>query len=122
MSSDWSNASNDGLSLVRSFSHWSPVFHPAYLKGLLVDWSGLVANTDCVRYISVFNESKIYPKISHRNVVIIVSRLVKGRLSDSMKTVRVPVPGGADNITLILDCEDKLPYRVQVNTLLRKSD
>ena len=72
--------------------------------------------------LSLFNGSKIYPKISHRNVVIIVSRLVKGRLSDTTKTVRVPVPGGADNITLVLDCEDKLPYRVQVNALLRKSD
>ena len=47
---------------------------------------------------------------------------MKGRLSDTTKTVRVPVAGAADNVTLVLDCEDKLPYRVQVNTLLRKSD
>ena len=31
-----------------------------------------------------------------------------------MKTVRVPVAGGGDNITLVLDCEDKLPYKIQV--------
>ena len=35
-----------------------------------------------------------------------------------MKTVRVPVAGAADNFTLVLDCEDKLPYMVQVNTFL----
>ena len=34
-----------------------------------------------------------------------------------MKTVRVPVAGGEDNITLVLDCEDKLPYKIQVNTV-----
>ena len=93
------------------------MFHPAYLKGILVDWSGLVANTDCVRCHDPcgINFYKCL-NISHRNVVIIVSRLVKGRLSDTMKTVRVPVAGGSDNITLVLDCEDKLPYKIQVNT------
>ena len=55
-------------------------------------------------------------------MVIIVSRLVKGRLSDSMKTVRVPVAGGEDNITLALECEDKLPYNIQVNTLPARSE
>ena len=93
------------------------MFHPAYLKGLLVDWSGLVANTDCVRYRGLKFILNVL-LISRRNVVIIVSRLVKGRLSDTMKTVRVPVAGGADNFTLVLDCEDKLPYMVQVNTFL----
>ena len=93
------------------------MFHPAYLKGLFVDWSGLVANTDCVRYHGVTFIFKCL-SISRRNVVIIVSRLVKGRLSDTMKTVRVPVAGAADNFTLVLDCEDKLPYMVQVNTFL----
>ena len=59
VSSDWSDASYTGLSLVRSFSHWSPVFHPAYLKGVLVDWAGLVANTNCVRLL-MFDKAHNY--------------------------------------------------------------
>ena len=39
-----------------------------------------------------------------------------------MKTVRVPVAGGSDNFTLVLDCEDKLPYKIQVNTFILSSD
>ena len=51
-----------------------------------------------------------------RNIELVVSRLVKGRLSDHVKTVRVPVQRDRDNITLVLPCDDMLPYTVQVAT------
>ena len=66
---------------------------------MLVDWAGLTVNMECVR-----------------NIEVVVSRLVKGRLSDHVKTVRVPVTRGSDNITLVLPCDDMLPYTVQVET------
>ena len=45
---------------------------------------------------------------------VVITRLVKGRLSDSTKRVIVPVPYGHENITLVLPCEDSLPYTLQV--------
>ena len=65
--------------------------------GVLLDWEGLVLNTECVK-----------------KTVIVVSRLVKGRLSDSVKTVRIAVPRSRTNFTLALPCEDLLPYSIQV--------
>ena len=93
------NTNRSEVTIDRSHSHWSQVFTASYLKGVFVDWKDLVINTKCVK-----------------KVVIVVSRLVKGRLSDHVKTVRVPVPPGQHNMTLALQCEDKLPYNIQVKT------
>ena len=49
---------------------------------------------------------------------IIVTRLVKGRLSDTTRRVVVPVPPGRENFTLALLCDDTLPYRIQVGLSL----
>ena len=62
-----------------------------------MDWSDLIVNTECVN-----------------KIIVVVSRLVVGRLSDTVKTVRIPVHQGETNITLALPCEDKLPYSIQV--------
>ena len=70
------------------------------MQGVYVDWKDLVLNTDCIT-----------------NARVIVTRLVKGRLSDTTKKVVVPVTAGHENITLALPCEDVLPYSIQVNEM-----
>merc|ERR1719154_961945 len=45
---------------------------------------------------------------------VVITRLVKGRLSDSTKRVVVDVPKGHENITLVLECDDSLPYSIQI--------
>ena len=91
------NTNRSQVEIDKTFSHWSDFFTASYLKGVLLDWDGLVLNTECVK-----------------KTVIVVSRLVKGRLSDSVKTVRIAVPRSRTNFTLALPCEDLLPYSVQV--------
>jgi len=91
------NTNRSQVAIDRSFSHWSQVYQASYLKGAFLDWENMVLNMECVKRIEV-----------------IVSRLVKGRLSDSVKTIRVPVPRDQENITLVLPCDDMLPYEIQV--------
>ena len=91
------NTNRTQVEIDKTFSHWSDFFTASYLKGVFLDWDGLVLNTECVR-----------------KTVIVVSRLVKGRLSDSVKTVRIEVPRDRTNFTLALQCEDLLPYSIQV--------
>ena len=91
------NTNRTQVEIDKTFSHWSEFFTASYLKGVLLDWDGLVLNTECVR-----------------KTVIVVSRLVKGRLSDSVKTVRIAVPRSTTNFTLALPCDDVLPYSIQV--------
>ena len=66
-------------------------------QGLFLDWEGIVLNAECVSAAKV-----------------VITRLVKGRLSDITKRVVVDVPRGHENITLVLECEDFLPYSIQV--------
>ena len=63
-----------------------------------MSWEGIVLNHECIT-----------------DARVIVTLLVKGRLSDSTKIVVVPVPDGHENITLVLPCEDALPYTLQVS-------
>ena len=91
------NTNRSQVEIDKTFSHWSEFFTASYLKGILLDWEGLVLNTECVK-----------------KTVIVVSRLVKGRLSDSVKTVRISVPRDRTNFTLVLPCDDLLPYSIQV--------
>ena len=62
------NTNRSQVEIDKTFSHWSEFFTASHLKGILLDWEGQVLNMECVR-----------------NTVIVVSRLVKGRLSDSVK-------------------------------------
>ena len=56
------------MEIDKTFSHWSEFFTASHLKGVFLDWEGQVLNMECVR-----------------KTVIVVRRLVKGRLSDSVK-------------------------------------
>ena len=91
------NTNRSQVIIEKTFSHWTPIFNHHYLKGVFVDWEGMVLNNECVT-----------------DTRIIVTRLVKGRLSDTTKRVVVPVPLGRENFTLVLLCEDTLPYNIQV--------
>ena len=95
------NTNRSQVIIEKTISHWTPIFNHHYLKGVFVDWEGMVLNNECV------TETRI-----------IVTRLVKGRLSDTTRRVVVPVPPGRENFTLALLCEDTLPYRIQVGLSL----
>merc|ERR1712210_53310 len=90
------------MGINKEYSHWTKLFDPDYLKGMYLNWTGLIHNSACVK-----------------GARILVKRLVKGAFSDHTKEVMVGVPKSQvlEGSILLLECNDKLPYTIQVELL-----
>ncbi|XP_023329481.1 uncharacterized protein LOC111702132 isoform X2 [Eurytemora carolleeae] len=82
----------------KSFSHWSQIFDPSTIRGIEVDWSASLINSVCIS-----------------TGEIVVSRLVVGAISDTVKKIKVPVVYSDERSTLSLPCQDSILYNINVN-------
>merc|ERR1711872_394562 len=79
------NMNRSTVQIDKSESHWSRFFDPDYLRGLEVDWSDSVENPGCII-----------------NGEIVVSRIIPGLISDTLRQIKVKIDYSDLKFTLAL--------------------